>query len=213
MRFKDRKDAGKKLATRLISYQNDPNAVVIGLPRGGVVTAFEVAKYLNLPLDVTCPRKIGAPGNLEYAIGAITETGEGIFHEEPIQMLHIPSSYIQKMVETEKEVARKRLELYRKRAPAIDIENKTVIIVDDGIATGATMQAAIRSIRSQGAGRIVLAVPVAPPETYEEISSEVDEAVCLDTPPFFQAVGQFYESFGATEDEEVIQLLEKSRSK
>lgn len=209
MIFKDRYDAGKRLVPRLEQYRNDPNAVVIGLPRGGVATAYEVALGLELPLDVTCPRKIGAPGNPEFAIGAITETGEGIFHEDVIAMLGVSKDYIRTAIEEKRRVAQDRLKLYRKTRKPIDLEGKTVIIVDDGLATGATMQAAIQSIRGQKAGKIIMAVPVSPPETYHKIASEVDEAICLDTPLLFQAVGQFYEYFASTQDEEVVELLER----
>ena len=211
MRFKNRADAGKKLAAMLEEYRDRDDVVVIGLPRGGVVTAFEIAQALNLPLDVICPRKIGAPGNPEYAIGAITETGEGIFHEDAISALRIPQEYIQKTVEHEKQKAQERLLLYRKRKQPIDLEGKTVIIVDDGIATGATMKAAVRSIQSQGAEKIIVAAPVSAPESFEELANEADEVVCIDTPALFYAVGQFYESFLPTEDEEVISLLDKSK--
>lgn len=212
MRFKNREEAGKLLAEKLKKYQSYPDSIVIGLPRGGVVTAFEVAKALHLPLDVICPRKIGAPGNPEYAIGAITETGEGIFHEDVIAALGIPQSYIKQIVEQEKQRAQRRLQLYRKGKLPLDLEGKTVIIIDDGIATGATMKAAIRSIQSQGAEKMIVAAPVAAPDTYNELLDEADEVVCIETPSFFYAVGQFYELFPSTEDEEVVSLLEKAKS-
>lgn len=207
MIFKDRHDAGQKLVPLLQKYKNDPNAIVIGLPRGGVVNAAEVAKGLNLPLEVTCPRKIGAPYQPELAIGAITETGDGTFNEELILRLNVPETYIQRQIEIEKNTAQRRVQLYHKNRPKIPVEGKTVILVDDGLATGATMKAAIQSIRSLGASRIVVAVPVSPPDTFEEIKEMVDEAVVLDTPYYFQAVGEFYEDFSQTEDDEVISLL------
>lgn len=207
MRFHDRKDAGKKLVPLLKKYANDPHAIVIGLPRGGVVTAFEVASGLHLPLDIICPRKIGAPFNPELAVGATTETGEAIFNEELLAQLDISEDYISRQIEKEKLVAQRRLEIYRKGRPPLDLEDKTVILVDDGLATGATMKAAIKSVRAGGASIVVVAVPVSPPDTFQEIEGMVDEAVAIDTPAFFAAVGQFYDRFDQTEDEEVIALL------
>lgn len=211
MRFRDRSHAGQELVPKLSQYRNDPNAIVIGLPRGGVVTAYEVAKGLQLPLDVVCPRKIGAPQNPELAIGAITETGEGIFDQSLITYLNVSEDYIEKEVEKEKMQAQRRLKLFRKSRPKICLEGKTVIIVDDGLATGATMKAAIKSVKSEGAEKIVVAVPVSPVDTYKEIQQEVDEIVAIGTPPYFSAVGQFYEDFASTEDEEVVALLNHAK--
>jgi putative phosphoribosyl transferase len=213
MIFQDRHDAGKQLVHLLAKYKNRPQAIVLGLPRGGVVTAYEVAKGLQLPLDVTCPRKIGAPFNQELAIGAITETGEGVFNEDLITRLEIPEIYISHAIEIEKKQAQRRVNLYRKNRPNLSLEGKTVILVDDGLATGATMKAAIKSVKVAGADKIVVAVPISPPDTFQEIKEEVDEAFCLDTPIFFQAVGQFYEDFSQTEDEEVIELLSQTTKK
>lgn len=209
MIFRDRQDGGKQLAQELLKYHHQPNVVVLGLPRGGVVTAFEVAKALSLPLDIVCPRKIGAPFNPELAIGAITETGEGVFHDNLISRLGISEKYIQQEVEKEKQQAQRRLTLFRKNRPKINLEGKTVILVDDGLATGATMEAAIKSVTAEGAAKIVVAVPVSPPDTYDKIQREVDEIVALSTPTFFEAVGQFYDDFSPTEDEEVVELLSK----
>lgn len=211
MIFRDRHHAGEELVKSLKKYKDDPNAVVIGLPRGGVVNAYEAAKGLNLPLDIVYPRKIGAPFNPELAIGAITESGEGILNEPLVMQLGVSDNYIKRTIESEKAVAQKRLKMYRKDKPKIPLEGKTVIIVDDGLATGATMKAAIKSVQSEGADRIVIAVPVSPPDTLEEIKELVDEAISLDTPPFFAAVGEFYQDFSQTEDEEVIELLHKNR--
>lgn len=210
MIFRDRKDGGEQLAQELLKYRNLPEVVVLGLPRGGVVTAFEVAKALHLPLDIICPRKIGAPFNPELAIGAITETGEGVFHYDLISRLGVSERYIQQEVEKEKKQAQRRLTLFRKNRPKINLEGKTVILVDDGLATGATMQAAIKSAKAEGAAKVVVAIPVAPPDTYDKIQEMVDEIIALSTPSFFQAVGQFYEDFSQTEDEEVVELLNAS---
>ncbi len=208
MIFEDRQDAGKKLAEKLLQYQNIPDGIVVGLPRGGVVVACEVARRLSLPLDVVCPRKIGAPFNPEYAIGAITETGEGIFNEEAISYLNISAEHIKETVEFEKKQAQRRLELFRKGLPPRDFKDKIMIIVDDGLATGSTMKAAIKSVKAEGAKEIICAVPVSPPDTYREIEGMVDKIICLDTPHLFQAVGQFYEDFRATEDEDVAAIMQ-----
>lgn len=209
--FNDRLSAGKQLARRLSHYRGDVNAVVLGLPRGGIVTAYAIAKELHLPLDLIGVRKIGAPFNRELAIGAIAEKGEGYFDEHLIESLGVSKDYIARTVENEKRVILQRLKQYREHCPKYEIEGKTVILVDDGLATGATMKAAIKSVHAEGADRIVVAVPVAPPDTADEIRAEVDETVCLETPPFFAAVGQFYEEFSQVEDEEVIALLRQSR--
>lgn len=211
MIFRDRHHAGEALVPRLNKYKDDPNAVVIGLPRGGVVNAYEVAKGLNLPLDIIYPRKIGAPSNPEFAIGAITESGEGIFNELVVRQIGVPQTYIAATVEKEKNVAQKRLQMYRKGLPKISLQGKTVIIVDDGLATGSTMKAAIVSAKAEGAAKIVVAVPVSPPDTFQELQSEVDELVVLSTPANFSAVGQFYANFSQTEDSEVVDLLKKNR--
>jgi putative phosphoribosyl transferase len=205
--FKDRIDAGKQLGNTLLEFKNHPDTVVVALPRGGVPVGFQIAKRLNLPLDIVCPRKIGAPYNPEYAIGAITETGEGLLDEDVIRQLAVSDEYLNQTIKEEAAVARRRLDTYRKGLGARSFMGKVVIIVDDGIATGATIKAAIASIKKEGAKKIIVAVPVSPPETLREIEALADEAICLSTPPFFQAVGQFYENFSQTSDEEVIELL------
>lgn len=210
MIFKNREEAGRQLIPLLIKYQKQPDTVVIGLPRGGVVNAFEVAKGLSLPLDVVFPRKIGAPHNHELALGAVTETGEGFFNENLIRYLDVDAGYLDQEKQNESKVARKRLMLYRKVCPKINLEEKTVILVDDGLATGATMKAAIHAVKAEGAAAIVVAVPVAPPDTFEEIKEMVDEVVAIDTPLSFQAVGQFYDEFFPVEDETVMDLLRKA---
>lgn len=210
MIFEDRYSAGEQLADLLVKYQNDKNAIILGLPRGGVVTASAVAQKLKVTLDVICPRKIGAPFNPELAIGAITETGEGVFNWSLINSLDISENYIKKEVEKEKQRAQLRLKIFRKGLPPRKLEGKTVILVDDGLATGATMKAAIQSVKAENAASIVVAIPVSPLETLQEIAANVDEVFCLDTPYNFQAVGQFYESFQQVEDEEVIRILEET---
>lgn len=205
--FRDRADAGRRLAQKLHSYLDQPNTLVIALPRGGVVVGYEIASLLHLPLDIVCPRKIGAPFNEELAIGAITETGEGILSEDLIRELHVSEEYIKHAMQKEQQQAQWRLEHYRKGRPPREIKGKCVILVDDGLATGATMRAAIKTIRAEQAQEIVMAVPVAPSDTLHKLEKEVDKALCLASPSPFYAVGQFYELFEQTTDEEVISLL------
>lgn len=191
-------------------FKNQKNTLILGLPRGGVVIAAEVARALNLPLDVTCPRKIGAPHNPEYAIGAITETGQGIFDWEAINSLGVSQKYIDHEVEKQKQVAQNRLELFRKDLPPRNLTGKTVILVDDGLATGSTMKAAIESVMFEGAKAIVVAIPVAPLSTLQEMEPLVDQIICLSSPPLFHAIGQFYEEFPQVDDEEVVELLKSA---
>lgn len=210
MQFYDRQDAGRKLARALEKYADQKDTIVIGLPRGGVVTAFEVASHLHLPLDIVCPRKIGAPFNPEYAIGAITETGEGIFDQRAIASLGVSADYMKNTIEQEKKQAMHRLQFFRHGRPPRDVKGKTVILVDDGLATGSTMKAAIKTMQQEGAGAIIVAVPVSPPHTISEIKPTVREIVCLYAPEMFWAVGEFYEYFAQTEDEEVSALMKLS---
>lgn len=212
MTFKNRAYAGQKLSKILGKYQKAANTIVIALPRGGVAVGFEVAKALNLPMDIVVPRKIGAPGNPEFAIGAITESGEGIFDEATIAAYGITKSYLDHEMEKEKIEAERRLKLYRGSRPPLNLKNKTVIIVDDGLATGLTMRAAIKTVKKMDAAKIIVAIPVTPPDTAELIKKEVDEIIYLDAPPFFGAVGAFYDEFPQTHDEEVIDLLKKSEN-
>ncbi len=209
MIFRDRSDAGKKLAAALNSYSNDPEAVIISLPRGGVVVGYEVALILNLPMDIVCPRKIGAPFNPELAIGAITETGEGVLSDDLVASLGVSEEYILEIIEKESKEALWRLNHYRKDKSPRKLKGKKVIIVDDGLATGSTMRAAIKTVKAEHPQEIIMAVPVAPPDTLLKIENEVDHVVCLSAPVDFYAVGQFYEHFDQTTDEEVISLLSK----
>lgn len=209
MLFKDRRDAGIKLVSPLSHYKDHKDVIVLGLARGGMVTASEVALGLHVPLNVLVVRKIGAPGNEELALGAIAEHTEGIFNENLVGILGVSSDYLKKEVERQKKILNNRLELYRGKSPAPELKGKIVILVDDGIATGASMRVAIQSVRNAGAKKIVLAVPVAAPDSLSKIAQEVDEVVCLYTPVFFEAVGGFYRVFDQTSDEEVIHLLDK----
>lgn len=207
MLFKDRHDAGKQLISALSRYQGQKDLIVLGLARGGVVTAFEVAQGLCVPLDVIVVRKIGAPGNEELAVGAIGEDGKGIFNEHLIGILSVSSEYLKNEVERQKTILSQRLALYRGKRSSLDLKDKTVILVDDGIATGVSMRVAIQFVRAAGAKKVILAVPVAAPDSLRKIKQEVDEAVCLYSPAFFEAVGSFYRLFDQTSDEEVIHLL------
>jgi len=210
MLFHDRVDAGRRLGNALQAYKNQSDSLIIALPRGGVVVGYEIATMLHLPLDVVCPRKIGAPINPELAIGAVTETGEGILSQALIQELGVSDSFIKAEIAQEKAIAQSRLNRYRKGRPPRDLKGKHVILVDDGLATGATMRAAIKTVKAEDAQEIIMAVPVAPPETLEKLEKEVNKTFCLLAPDYFYAVGQFYALFDQTSDEEVIDLLESA---
>lgn len=207
MLFDDRIDAGRQLADLMSTYDHADDTVVLGLPRGGVVVAYQVAKALHLPLDIICPRKIGAPSNPEFAIGAVTETGRPILHQEIVDALDIDQEYLEEAIRAETELSKKRVKAYRQNRPPRMLKGKTVILVDDGLATGATMEAAIHSVKGDHAKQIVIAVPVAPRDTLARLKPMVDECFCVATPPHFSAIGQFYVHFGQTEDAEVIRLL------
>ena len=212
MIFKDRQEAGRKLISKLHQYKDRADVIVLGLPRGGIVTAFEIAQGLSLPLDLIVTRKIGAPDNPEFAIGAITEDGEGIFDAVTISTYRISRQYIDEEIKKEKKEAERRLKVYRENRPPLNLQGKTVILVDDGVATGATLRAAIRSAKIKNAKKIVVAVPVIARDILEKIKTEVDEMVYLDAPLFFSAIGSFYEVFAQTEDEEVIALMKKAKN-
>jgi putative phosphoribosyl transferase len=209
MIFDDRKHAAKALVPELEAYRCCKDTLVVGIPRGGVVLADIIGKALELPVDITCPRKIGAPHNPEFAIGAITETGDGYFNDAVIAHLQITDDYIEETVQEEKAVAQHRLDLFRRGMPKRDVSGKTVILVDDGLATGATMKAAIVSMRSEGATNVIVAVPVSPPDTLMELKKLADKVVCLSAPMGFMAVGQYYHDFGEVTDDEVVAILRK----
>ncbi len=212
MHFKDRLDAGCQLAQKLLGYFKRPDVIVLGLARGGVIVAAEVARRLHVPLNVIVVRKIGAPGNPELAIGAIGESGEGVFNRELIAYLGVSPDALQHEVAIQKKNLQARLALYRGITKAPNLSGKVVILVDDGIATGASAHAAIQSVRSQSAKEIVLAVPVAAPQALSQLMPEVETVVCLYSPDAFEAVGEFYELFGQTTDEEIVALLRSDYS-
>ena len=208
MIFANRVDAGRKLAKRLLELQLK-QPVVLALPRGGVPVAFEVARALAAPLGLVLVRKIGVPLQEEYALGAIADgdTPELVIDEEIRQRLGISENYVmQAKAEALREIDRRWHVYLGNRAP-VEIAGRTAIIVDDGIATGATMRAALRAVRRQKPARLVMAVPVAPPDTLRHLAAEVDDSVCLYEPVYFAAVGQFYQDFTQTNDDEVIRLL------
>ncbi len=209
MQFRDRSDGGRQLVPRLEKYKGQPDTLVVGLARGGVVTAFEVAKGLSLPLVAFVVRKIGAPGNEELALGAISETGDALLNQHMISMVGASPDYLKRTMEKERKVAQERSLRYRKKTTPADFNGKTIILVDDGIATGASMEVAIQSMHKAKAKKIVLAVPVAAPDSLHRLGKEVDEVVCLSAPSMFNAVGAFYRQFGQTSDEEIMQLLQE----
>lgn len=212
MRFNDRVEAGKQLGTALKKYSGE-DIIVLGIPRGGVVTGFYVAEELEAPLDVIVPKKLGAPMNPELAIGAVTEEGEPIVDEDLVERLGVTQSYIEEEAESKKDEIQRRLKLYRGDRPYPSLKDKVVILVDDGIATGATMKAGIASVKSRNPSKLVVGVPVSSPSSVREIEPEVDEVVALSTPTPFYAIGQFYEWFPQNTDEQVIRLLEENRDK
>jgi predicted phosphoribosyltransferase len=206
-RFRDRVHAGRVLARALEDYKGKPNLLVLALPRGGVPVAFEVARELGAPLDVFVVRKLGMPGHEEYAIGAIASGGVRILNEEAIRGFGVTDAEIDAVTAEEQMELERRERRYRDGRPAPDVRGKTVILVDDGLATGSTMRAAVEALREEGPARLVVAVPTAAPETCEDIASLVDEMVCAMTPEPFYAVGLWYDDFGQTTDEEVHDLL------
>ena len=208
--FHDRAEAGRGLAARLGAYAGRPDVLVLGLPRGGVPVGYEVAQALDAPLDVFLVRKLGVPGYGELAMGAIATGGVRVLNEEVIRGLVIPVDAIETVAAREQEELERREQAYRDGRPQPQVAGRTVILVDDGLATGSTMRAAARALRQQGPARIVVAVPVAARETCDEFRSEVDDIVCTVTPEPFYAVGLWYEDFSPTTDDEVRDLLARA---
>lgn len=206
--FTDRREAGQLLAERLKELHLDKDVLVLALPRGGVPVGYEVARALKVPLDVFITRKIGAPGNPEFAIGAVASDGTRILDEVIIQQFDIPDSYV--VAETERQLTEieRRMAVYRGDRPPPQIEGRTVILVDDGVATGSTVRASLQALRKHKPARLILAVPVGPPQTIEALRSLADDVVVLATPEPFWAVGRFYQSFEQMTDEQVVQLLQ-----
>lgn len=211
-RFYDRSDAGKQLAERLKNYKGRAGVMVLGLPRGGVVVAYEVARALHLPLDVLIVRKIGVPWQPELAMGAIVESGGEFINQHLVAELNISREEINKVIQEEKKELSRRQVAYRGHRILPDLREKEIILVDDGLATGATMHAAVKALKETGVKKLIVAVPVAELETCRELRREVEECVCLLTPHPLYAIGEWYEEFGPTRDEEVIDLLSRSRN-
>ncbi|WP_312010215.1 phosphoribosyltransferase family protein [Bradyrhizobium cenepequi] len=210
--FADRREAGRRLVTALAKFGND-NPVVLALPRGGVPVAFEVAQALNAPLDVVLVRKIGAPGHEELGLGAVVDGAKAqvVMNDEIVRAIEPGADYLK--AETSRQLAEieRRRRLYRDSEPPVDIADRTVIVIDDGIATGGTMRAVLKALSRVGVRRLVLAVPVAPRDTLESLKAEADEIICLMTPESFFAVGMHYRDFNQTSDREVVELLRRAK--
>jgi predicted phosphoribosyltransferase len=210
MLYRDRTEAGRELAGSLKSYADRPDVVVLGLPRGGVPVAFEVAQALHAPLDVFVVRKLGVPGHEELALGAIATGGTRVLNQDVLRILNISPETIESVTQSQEQELRRREQVYRGERPPLDVQGRTVILVDDGLATGATMRAAVAALRQRRPSKIVVAVPVAAPSTCEEFAREVDSLVCSRTPEPFGAVGLWYRDFAQTADDEVRELLARA---
>jgi predicted phosphoribosyltransferase len=208
--FRDRRDAGRVLAGRLGAYAHGPDVVVLALPRGGVPVGYEVARALGAPLEVFVVRKLGVPGYEELAMGAVATGGVRVLNHDIIEGLRVAESAVEAVTAAEQAELRRRERLYRGDRPVPDVRGRTVILVDDGLATGATMQAAVRALRQQQPARLVVAVPTAAPDTCAQLRDDADDVVCAITPEPFHAVGLWYEDFSQTTDEEVRELLARA---
>lgn len=210
MIFPSRKEAGTILGQACVEFQQNKKAVVLGLPRGGVVVAEAVASFLKLPLDVILLRKLPYPPQPELAVGAVAEHGAVFINEEFRNAAQEDPGWLEPIVREQQGIIGQRAALYRTHRHARDLKGKTAILVDDGVATGATMKVAIQAARSAGATRVVVAVPVAAPSSIRELEDKADEVVCLDTPEDFYAVGQAYQTFDQVSDDEVISILDRN---
>jgi predicted phosphoribosyltransferase len=205
--FPNRTEAGRLLAEKLVKYAGRDDVIVLGLPRGGVPVAYEVAQRLGAPLDVFIVRKLGVPGFEELAVGAIASGGVRVLNDDVVRALPNADELIESVTAKETIEVERREQTYRDGRPPPELRDRVVILVDDGLATGATMRAAVAALRQRGVAKIVVAAPVGAPDTCRELKDEVDEIVCATAPEFFQAVGQYYEDFSQTSDEEVRDLL------
>jgi putative phosphoribosyl transferase len=210
--FRDRTEAGRMLATTLEEYANRDDVVVLALPRGGVPVGFEVAKALNAPLDVFVVRKLGLPGQEELAMGAIASGGARVLNRDLIRALNIPEEVLDEVTREEQRELERREREYRDGRPPIDVRGKTVILVDDGLATGSSMRVAVLALKQKQSEQVIVAVPVAPADSCAEMQSVADKVVCAVTPQPFWGVGQWYEDFSQTSDEEVRELLKRAAS-
>src|SRR5437016_8559735 len=208
--FANRTEGGRLLAEKLARYSNRNDVIVLGLPRGGVPVAYEVAKRLHAPLDVFIVRKLGVPGFEELAAGAIASGGVRVLNEDVMRAIPYADEAIEAVTAKETAELERREQIYREGRPPPELRDRILILVDDGLATGATMPAAVKALRQRGAAKIVVAVPVGPPDTCREFEDEADEVICASAPEFFQAVGQYYEDFSQTSDEEVRELLARA---
>ena len=206
--FRNRRDAGAQLAARLSRFASDPNIVVLGLPRGGVPVAFEVARALDAPLDVFLVRKLGVPGHRELAMGAIASGGARVLNQDVLDRIQVASNTIDLVAAAELAELERQERLYRGASPFPDLKDKTVIVVDDGLATGSTMRAAVQAIRKSDPAWVVVAVPVGAAETCQQLRYDADQVICLSAPEAFYAVSAWYEDFSQTTDEEVRNLLD-----
>ncbi|MBI4690954.1 MAG: phosphoribosyltransferase [Nitrospirae bacterium] len=211
--FRDRSEAGIDLAEKLKDYADSKEVLVLALPRGGVVTGFEIARRLNVLLDVLIVRKIGHPLQRELAIGAVSETGTVFLNRGIISTYRVSNEYIDDEISRQKEEISRRIHLYRKGKPIRELKGKTIILVDDGVATGATIKAAIETLKKEKINKLIAAVPVAPPDTAKELESMADEFICLETPLDFMAVGNYYQDFTQVSDGEVVDFLQKAEKK
>jgi len=211
--FKDRSEAGSRLSTQLLQYKDRSEVIVLALPRGGVVTAYEIARALHVPLDVVVVRKLGFPGQPELAVGAIAENGFVVVNEDVISAGRVSEDFLASEIKRQKDEIARRVAAYRAGKGLPGLEGMTVILVDDGVATGATIKAAITALRKEKVAKLVVALPLGPSETIETLQKMVDELICLETPYGFMAVGAHYSDFTQVSDSEVVDLLRKLAAK
>jgi len=209
--FRDRRDAGAKLASKLLKYKSDTDVLILALPRGGVVTGCETARALGVTMDVLIVRKIGVPWQPELAAGALSETGALVLNKLVVSGYKISNEFLEKEVSRQKGEISRRIELYRQGRGISGLEDKIIILIDDGVATGATVKAAVETLREAKIRKLVVALPVSPSDTAEELRGMADEFVCFETHSDFLAVGNYYQDFTQVSDEEVVDLLERSR--
>ncbi len=205
--FRDRIEAGQLLALQLKTFAGNQEAIVLALPRGGVPVGYEIARALKIPLDIFLVRKLGVPGQEELAFGAIAQGGISVFNDEVLRLINLDQRTIDEIIAEQQTVLQERNQKYRGKRPFPELKNRMVILVDDGIATGATMRVAIKAIRKLGCRQLIIAVPVAPPDVFDQFGQLVDQIVCLETPTPFFAIGGWYQDFSQTSDAEVISLL------
>ena len=211
--FLNRNDAGSRISSRLLQYKDRPDVIVLALPRGGVVTGYEIAHALNVPLDVLIVRKLGFPGQPELAAGAVAETGTVVLNEDIVAAGRISEDFLKHEIDRQKEEIARRVTIYRAGKGLPSLNGITVILVDDGVATGATIKAAISALKEGNVAKLVVALPVGPPETIRVLQTMVDELICLETPLAFMAVSAHYLDFTQVSDDEVVNLLRRSEAR